>query len=73
MNSITQNKRYCPHEITTKINSVKVYRETKDGHIIGKKEKKCLTDCDKHDIMYVKYGQLCCFTVKHYFPSPYRV
>ena len=23
MNSITQNKRYCPHEITTKINSVK--------------------------------------------------
>lgn len=30
MNSITQNKRYCPHEITTKINSVKLYRETKD-------------------------------------------
>ena len=30
MNSITQKKRYCPHEITTKINSVKLYRETKD-------------------------------------------
>ncbi len=30
MNSITQNKRYCPHEITTKINSVKLYRQTKD-------------------------------------------
>ena len=30
MNSITQNKRYCPHEITTKINSVKLYRKTKD-------------------------------------------
>ena len=30
MHSITQNKRYCPHEITTKINSVKLYRETKD-------------------------------------------
>jgi len=30
MNIITQNKRYCPHEITTKINSVKLYRETND-------------------------------------------
>lgn len=30
MGSITQNKRYCPHEITTKINSVKLYRQTKD-------------------------------------------
>lgn len=30
MNSITQNKRYLPHEITTKINSVKLYRQTKD-------------------------------------------
>ena len=30
MNSITQKKRYCPHEITTKINSVKLYRETRD-------------------------------------------
>lgn len=30
MNSVTQNKRYCPHEVTTKVNSVKLYRETKD-------------------------------------------
>lgn len=30
MNSIAQNKRYLPHEITTKINSVKLYRKTKD-------------------------------------------
>lgn len=30
MNSIAHNKRYLPHEITTKINSVKLYRETKD-------------------------------------------
>ncbi len=30
MNSITQNKRYLPHEFTTKINSVTSYRETKD-------------------------------------------
>lgn len=30
MKSISQNKRYCPHEISTKINSVKLYRETKD-------------------------------------------
>ena len=30
MNSITQKKRYCPHEITTKINSAKLYRETRD-------------------------------------------
>ena len=30
MNSITQNKRYLPHEISTKINSVKLYRQTKD-------------------------------------------
>ena len=30
MNSITQNKRYLPHEITTKENSVKLYRQTKD-------------------------------------------
>ena len=28
MNSITQNKRYCPHEIKTKVRSVKLYRET---------------------------------------------
>ena len=30
MSSITQNKRYLPHEITTKENSVKLYRQTKD-------------------------------------------
>lgn len=30
MNSIAQNKRYCPHEIKTKVSSVKLYRETKD-------------------------------------------
>ena len=30
MNSITQNMRYLPHEITTKENSVKLYRQTKD-------------------------------------------
>ena len=30
MHSITQNKRYLPHEITTKENSVKLYRQTKD-------------------------------------------
>ncbi len=30
MKSITQNKRYLPHEITTKEKSVKLYRQTKD-------------------------------------------
>lgn len=30
MNSITQNKRYCPHEIITKFHAVKLYREVKD-------------------------------------------
>ncbi|MBQ9247277.1 MAG: transposase [Ruminococcus sp.] len=30
MTIITQNKRYMPHEITTKVNSVKLYRQTKD-------------------------------------------
>lgn len=30
MNSIAQVKRYLPHEITTKINAVKLYRKTKD-------------------------------------------
>ena len=30
MNSIAQNKRYLPHEITTKVQSVKLYRKTKD-------------------------------------------
>ena len=27
MNSIAQNKRYCPHEITTKIHAVEFYRQ----------------------------------------------
>ena len=30
MDSIAQTKRYLPHEITTKINSVKLYRNTRD-------------------------------------------
>lgn len=30
MDSIAQNKRYLPHEISTKLNSVKLYRQTKD-------------------------------------------
>lgn len=30
MNSIAQNKRYCPHLFQTKLYSVKLYRETKD-------------------------------------------
>ena len=25
-----KNKRYLPHELTTKINSIKLYRQTKD-------------------------------------------
>ena len=25
-----KNKRYLPHELTTKVNSVKLYRQTKD-------------------------------------------
>lgn len=30
MNSITQNKRYCPHLFETKIHAVLLYRQTKD-------------------------------------------
>ena len=30
MDIVTQNKRYLPHEITTKVQSVKLYRQTKD-------------------------------------------
>lgn len=30
MNSITQNKRYCPHLFETKLHSVEIYRKTKD-------------------------------------------
>ena len=39
MNSITHNKRYCPHEITTKIYSVKLYRETKDISFVCRRYK----------------------------------
>ena len=30
MNSITQNKRYCPHQLKTRIYAVKLYRRTRD-------------------------------------------
>ncbi len=30
MEIITHSKRYLPHEITTKVNSVKLYRQTQD-------------------------------------------
>lgn len=30
MRYITQNKQYLPHEIKTKVNSMKLYRQTKD-------------------------------------------
>lgn len=30
MNSITQNKRYCPHQLSTRIYAVKLYRQTRD-------------------------------------------
>jgi len=30
MTGIAQNKRYCPHEITTKLHSVAAYRQTRD-------------------------------------------
>ena len=39
MNSITQNKRYCPHEITTKEYSVKLYRQTKDINFVCRRYK----------------------------------
>ena len=39
MNSITQNKRYCPHEITTKVYSVKLYRETRDISFVCRRYK----------------------------------
>ena len=29
-----KNKRYLPHELTTKINSVKLYRQTKDNDFV---------------------------------------
>ena len=39
MESITQNKRYCPHEITTKVHSVETYRKTGDISYICRKYK----------------------------------
>jgi transposase InsO family protein len=39
MNSITHNKRYCPHEITTKTHAVKAYRQTKDISYVCRKYK----------------------------------
>ncbi len=39
MRSITQNKRYCPHEIVTKIHSVTTYRQTKDISYVCRKYK----------------------------------
>lgn len=39
MESITQNKRYCPHENTTKIHAVETYRKTGDISYICRKYK----------------------------------
>lgn len=39
MNIITQNKRYCPHEITTKVHSVERYRKTGDISYVCRKYK----------------------------------
>lgn len=39
MNSITQNKRYCPHEITTKVYAVRLYRQTKDISFVCRRYK----------------------------------
>lgn len=39
MKSITHNKRYCPHEITTKTHSVEAYRQTKDIPYVCRKYK----------------------------------
>lgn len=39
MKSITQNKRYCPHEITTKVYAVETYRQTEDVSYICRKYK----------------------------------
>jgi len=37
MNSIAQNRRYLPHEITTKIHAVEAYRQTRDiGYVCRK-------------------------------------
>lgn len=39
MSIITQNKRYCPHEIATKIHSVQTYRQTGDISYVCRKYK----------------------------------
>lgn len=39
MESITHNKRYCPHEITTRLHAVELYRQTKDISYISRKYK----------------------------------
>ncbi len=39
MGNFNTNKRYCPHEITTKIHSVKAYRQTKDISYVCRKYK----------------------------------
>ena len=39
MKHYTTNKRYCPHEITTKLHSVQIYRQTKDISYVCRKYK----------------------------------
>ena len=39
MKHYTTNKRYCPHEITTKLKSVQLYRQTKDISYVCRKYK----------------------------------
>ena len=39
MKHYTTNKRYCPHEIATKIHSVQIYRQTKDISYVCRKYK----------------------------------
>ena len=39
MKHYTTNKRYCPHEITTKLHSVQLYRQTGDISYVCRKYK----------------------------------
>ena len=39
MKHYTTNKRYCPHEISTKLHSVQTYRQTKDISYVCRKYK----------------------------------
>lgn len=39
MKNYTTNKRYCPHEITTKLHSVQLYRQTRDISYVCRKYK----------------------------------